>query len=78
RLREEVVRCSRKREPFSLVLLDIDHFRFVNEKFGQRAADEVLRGVASLLKATCRGSDAVCRFQGPVLAIVLADTALPG
>jgi diguanylate cyclase (GGDEF)-like protein len=78
RLREEVVRCSRKREPFSLVLLDIDHFRSVNEKHGQQAADEVLRGVASLLKTSCRGSDAVCRFAGPVLAIVLADTASAG
>ncbi|MGZ3702689.1 MAG: sensor domain-containing diguanylate cyclase [Bdellovibrionota bacterium] len=78
RLREEVVRSARKKDRFSLVLLDIDHFKKVNEVHGQQAADEVLRGVASLLKATCRGSDAVCRFDGPVLAIVLADTPLAG
>lgn len=78
RLREEVVRCSRKREPFSVVLLDIDHFTRVNAEHGQQAADEILRGVASMLKSSCRGSDAVCRFAGPVLAIVLADTPISG
>lgn len=78
RLREEVVRCSRKRENFSLVFLDIDHFKQVNTQYGHQGADEVLRGVASMLKEMCRGSDAVCRFAGPVLAIVLADTAASG
>ena len=78
RMREEVVRSSRKRDPFSVVLLDVDHFKRVSEVHGQQAADEVLRGVAALLKTSCRGSDAVCRFAGAVLAIVLADTPLTG
>ena len=78
RLREEVVRCSRKRESFSLVMVDIDSFQGVNETHGQAAADEVLRTLAGMLKSTCRGSDAVCRFSGAVLAIVLADTPGPG
>jgi diguanylate cyclase (GGDEF)-like protein len=78
RLREEVVRGSRKREAFSLVMLDIDHLQKVNADHGQQASDEVLRGVASLLKTSCRGSDSICRFEGTVLAIVLADTPVSG
>jgi diguanylate cyclase (GGDEF)-like protein len=78
RLREEIVRWSRKQDPFSVVLLDIDHFPQVNGEHGQQAADELLRGVSSLLRTSCRGSDAVCRFSGSVLAIVLAGTAGAG
>ena len=78
RLREEIVRFSRKREPFSLVLLEIDRFTQVSGIHGQASTDEVLRGVASLLKRSCRGSDAVCRYSGPVMAILLTDTPSAG
>jgi diguanylate cyclase (GGDEF)-like protein len=78
RLREEVVRSSRSQQPFSLLLLDIDHLRRVNESHGHQAADEALRGVAALLKRSCRGSDSVCRLSGGVLAVLLADTTLAG
>lgn len=78
RLREELVRSARSRQAFSLVLLDLDHFRKVNEAHGQQVADDVLRNVAALLKRCCRGSDAVCRYQGAELAILLADTPLTG
>lgn len=78
RLREELVRSTRSRQAFSLVLLDLDHFQKVNEQHGRQAADEVLRGVAALLKRCCRGSDAVCRYSGAEIAILLADTPLSG
>lgn len=78
RLREELVRSTRSRQAFSLVLLDLDHFQRVNEQYGHQATDEVLRGVASLLKRCCRGSDAVCRYSGTEIAILLADTPLAG
>lgn len=78
RLREELVRSARKEEAFSLAFLDIDDFARIASTHGQAAADEALRGVANLLKASCRGSDAVCRVTGSVLAIVLADTPLGG
>ncbi len=78
RLREEVVRSSRSHQPFSLLLLDIDHFKQINEMHGRQTGDEALRSVAALMKRTCRGSDSVCRFSGPTLAILLADTPLAG
>jgi diguanylate cyclase (GGDEF)-like protein len=78
RLREELVRSARKHEPFSLILLDIDGYSGIYEKHGQQMADKVIRDVASLLKRSCRGSDAICRFSGAVMAIVLADTPLSG
>lgn len=78
KLREELVRSSRTAQAFSLVLLDLDHFKKVNEIHGQQAADEVLRGVATLLKKSCRGSDAICRYNGAEIAILLTDTPLEG
>src|SRR3989449_2685265 len=42
-------RHTRFREPLSLVMLDVDHFKEVNDRFGHRAGDEVLRGIAALL-----------------------------
>lgn len=78
RLREELVRSSRRSQAFSLVLLDLDHFQRVNEIHGRQTADEVLRAVAGLLKKNCRGSDAVCRYSGAEIAILLTDTPLEG
>jgi diguanylate cyclase (GGDEF)-like protein len=78
RLREELVRSARSRQAFSLVLLDLDHFQKMNEEFGRSITDEVLRNLAALLKRCCRGSDAVCRYAGSEMAILLADTPLNG
>jgi diguanylate cyclase (GGDEF)-like protein len=78
RLREELVRSNRKKESFSIALLDIDEFQKIAEVSGQPAADEALRGVARLLKSTCRGSDTICRLSGSQFAVLLADTPLTG
>lgn len=78
RLREELVRSARSRQAFSLVMLDIDNFRELNDQHGTQAGDEVLRNVSALLKRCCRGSDAVCRYAGSEIAILLTDTALSG
>lgn len=78
RLREELVRSARTQSPFSFLLLDVDHFKKVNDTHGHQAGDEVLRGLAALLKRSCRGSDAVCRYGGEEIAILLADTPLSG
>ena len=78
RLREELVRCNRKQESFSLALLEIDHFQKIAGSSGQPIADEVLRGIAALLKSTCRGSDTICRYSESTFAILLADTPLSG
>lgn len=78
RLREEITRTSRTDRPFTFLLLDVDHFKKVNDTHGHQAGDEVLMGLAALLKRTCRASDAICRYGGEEIAIILTDTALSG
>ncbi len=78
RLREEVVRTARSKQSFTLLLIDIDRFVQFNQRHGRRAGDEVLRGLATLLKKICRGSDTVCRLSGATMGILLADTPLAG
>lgn len=78
RLREEMMRTSRTNRPFTLMILDIDHFKKVNDTHGHQAGDEVLVGISALLKRSCRASDAICRYGGEEIALVLVDTPLAG
>jgi diguanylate cyclase (GGDEF)-like protein len=78
RLQEEMLRSSRTNRPFTLIILDIDYFKQVNDNFGHPAGDEVLLGVAGLLRRSCRASDAICRYGGEEIAIILVDTPLAG
>jgi diguanylate cyclase (GGDEF)-like protein len=79
-LREEMARSRRYRAPMALVLLDIDHFKKVNDTFGHQAGDDVLRWLADLLRENLRAVDLPARFGGEEIAIVLpevtADRAL--
>ncbi len=71
---------QRHGSPLSLILLDIDHFKAVNDRYGHPAGDAVLRGVAKALQGTTRGHDLLARLGGEEFAIVLpaapATTAL--
>ncbi len=78
RLREEMLRSSRTNHPFTLMLLDIDNFKKVNDTHGHPAGDEVLLGLSSLLKRSSRASDALCRYGGEEIALILVDTSLAG
>jgi diguanylate cyclase (GGDEF)-like protein len=78
RLREEVLRSSRTNHPFTFLLLDVDHFKRVNDTYGHQVGDEVLVGISALLKRSCRASDAICRYGGEEIAIILVDTPLSG
>ena len=78
RLREEMTRTSRTNRPFSFLMLDVDHFKRVNDTHGHQAGDEILIALSSLLKRTCRASDAICRYGGEEIGIILADTPLSG
>ncbi len=60
----------------SLMILDIDHFKSVNDTFGHDAGDEVLRGFAERVKTAIRGVDVFCRLGGEEFIIVMPDTAL--
>ncbi len=78
RLREELLRSSRNGLPFTFLLMDVDHFKKINDDFGHPAGDATLVSLANLLKRTCRASDAICRYGGEEIAIILVDTPLSG
>ncbi len=62
--------------PLSLMILDVDHFKSVNDTFGHDAGDEVLKGLAQRIRRVMRGADLVCRLGGEEFVIVMPDTSL--
>ncbi|MCR4346089.1 MAG: diguanylate cyclase [Sulfuricaulis sp.] len=78
RLQEEVQRARRYRRPLSVMMLDIDHFKNVNDRYGHQAGDEVLITVADLIQLNVRPVDAVCRYGGEELAVILPETEEEG
>jgi two-component system cell cycle response regulator len=75
-LDREIRRAQRSERPLSLVCLDLDHFKQVNDQFGHHGGDEVLRGVAQALKAQLRSCDILGRMGGEEFAVVLPETDL--
>jgi diguanylate cyclase (GGDEF)-like protein len=70
-LEREVTRARRTAQPLSLIVLDIDHFKKINDTYGHQAGDEVLRHVGHSLRAVGRDVDAVARYGGEEFAIIL-------
>ena len=62
--------------PLSLMILDIDHFKAVNDSFGHDAGDEVLKVFALRTKAVIRGVDMLCRLGGEEFIVVMPDTGI--
>lgn len=75
-LDRERERARRYHHPLSVAMLDIDHFKSVNDRFSHRVGDEVLRRVGRLLRDTCRGGDIVGRYGGEEFMVVLVETPL--
>ena len=73
-LTEEVARGLRHGRPLSIVMADIDHFKAVNDTYGHRAGDEVLRQVARLVGESLRSIDTAARYGGEELLVVLPET----
>ncbi len=75
RLSEEIVRAVRNRQPLSVIMLDLDDFKLVNDTFGHVYGDQVLVHVASLVRSTLRASDVAARYGGDEFALILPETA---
>ncbi|MEK6743286.1 MAG: diguanylate cyclase [Nitrospirota bacterium] len=73
-LNDEVGRSRRYHRTFTIILLDIDHFKNVNDTYGHPAGDEVLKGVASLINAGVRSQDKTARYGGEEFAVILPET----
>ncbi|WP_353157485.1 GGDEF domain-containing protein [Salinisphaera shabanensis] len=67
-------RYERHSAPMALLMLDLDHFKDVNDRYGHDAGDAVLRFVAQVMRARLRPSDMACRIGGEEFCVVLVDT----
>lgn len=73
RLLEEIARAQRQEYRLSVMYIDVDHFKRVNDSVGHQGGDEVLREVAGRIKAELRMSDALARFGGEEFVVLLID-----
>jgi len=78
RLEEEVSRYRRFNHPVSVVLLDLDGFKAVNDDLGHGAGDETLRAMADILLKQSRGINVICRYGGDEFAVLLVETSKSG
>ncbi len=78
KLAEEYRRIDRDPRPFSILLMDIDKFKNVNDTYGHPVGDIALKSVAKVLKDTGRGSDFVARYGGEEFAIGMVETNIKG
>src|SRR5258707_1159312 len=74
----ELSRIRRAGQPLSIIILDIDHFRPVNENYGVRVGDEVLQKIADIVRLALRKEDMLVRYGGEEFLVMLPDVPGPG
>ncbi|MFQ5329505.1 MAG: diguanylate cyclase [Thermodesulfobacteriota bacterium] len=78
RLSDEFNRAVRYKVPLSLIMIDLDNFKMINDTYGHPTGDTALREVAGLLKKAVRKTDVVARYGGEEFAVILPHTSLNG
>ncbi len=74
RLEQEFLRAERQKTPLSFVMIDLDHFKQVNDTYGHPTGDQVLKSISRLLKQRLRRSDVVGRYGGEEFAVIMPET----
>jgi len=78
-IEREIARALRSHEPLSVGLVDVDHFKAYNDRYGHLAGDECLRKVSAAIARSCRrGTDFAARYGGEEFALLLPDTPADG
>ena len=75
-LEREIARARRENIPIGIMIMDIDEFKNVNDRYGHNAGDKMLQDMAEMLKATIRVEDIVCRYGGEEFVIVMPGASL--
>ena len=78
RLASEMERARRYDSVITLLMVDVDHFKHINDSLGHLAGDDVLREIAALLQESIRSVDVVARYGGEEFVVVLPETGNPG
>lgn len=78
RMSLELARHRQNQKPLSVLMLDVDHFKSVNDTLGHQAGDEVLKALAARLTEVCRATDFVARLGGEEFLVLLPETPLDG
>jgi diguanylate cyclase (GGDEF)-like protein len=75
-LKREITRAERKGHPLSVIAIDLDHFKQINDTHGHHVGDTALRHVSLILQGQVRGSDIACRIGGEEFALLLPEMSL--
>lgn len=73
---QEIVNARRYNWPLTLAMIDVDHFKTINDTYGHSSGDAVLRSLAARLKSMLRATDTLCRYGGEEFALILPHISL--